>query len=175
MHPEFQMEPLVRNDVAVMILNRAAVETDYVRMVPMAKGPIAENTQCLVTGWGRQDFYISTKPPCLMKAIVPLLDVHECRKRSMIPIGEGVICAGYFEGGIDSCTGDSGGPLVCDGVQYGIVSYGKGCAERDHPGLYTDVTEHLDWIRAEALTDAGVTLKAVALLLISLALIIIMT
>ncbi|XP_055629332.1 trypsin I-P1-like [Toxorhynchites rutilus septentrionalis] len=155
MHPEFQTVPLVQNDVAIIIMNKAAIETDYVRIVPLAMGPIVEKTKCLITGWGREYFPIARKPPCLMKATVPILNIDQCRNRSTISIGAGIICAGYFQGGIDACTGDSGGPLVCDGVQYGIVSYGKGCAEKDHPGLYTNVTEHYDWIRAEALIDSG--------------------
>ncbi len=37
-------------------------------------------------------------------------------------------CAGYLEGGKDSCQGDSGGGLIYSDVVVGIVSYGPGCA-----------------------------------------------
>jgi len=64
------------------------------------------------------------------------------------------ICAGDLEnGGIDSCQGDSGGPLFWKNPStgsfklVGVVSWGKGCALKGYPGVYVDVTKHLDWIR----------------------------
>ncbi len=55
-------------------------------------------------------------------------------------------------GGVDSCQGDSGGPLFtgtgADAVQHGVVSWGRGCALADYPGVYTQVSYFLDWIAA---------------------------
>ena len=63
----------------------------------------------------------------------------------------------FFLGGSDACIGDSGGGLVCDGVLAGIVSFGKGCALADYPGVYTEVMEYTGWIEANAFAGNGGT------------------
>ena len=56
-----------------------------------------------------------------------------------------MICAG--EEGRDSCQGDSGGPMVdSEGLLIGIVSWGQGCADKDYPGVYTEVSAYITWI-----------------------------
>ena len=63
-----------------------------------------------------------------------------------------MLCAGWPHGGRDACQGDSGGPLVQrqpltdTSVLVGIVSFGKGCARQDSPGVYTRVSAYIDWI-----------------------------
>ena len=60
------------------------------------------------------------------------------------------ICAGGSElGGKDSCEGDSGSPLLDaeTGVQFGLVTFGVGCARANTPGVYTNVQYYLDWIQ----------------------------
>ena len=54
-------------------------------------------------------------------------------------------------GRTDACQNDSGGPLVClDGdkqpVLVGIVSFGKGCARPNYPGVYSNVASYTEWI-----------------------------
>lgn len=63
-----------------------------------------------------------------------------------------MLCAGWPDGGRDACQGDSGGPLVQKqpltdtSVLVGIVSFGKGCARQNSPGVYTRVSAYIDWI-----------------------------
>jgi secreted trypsin-like serine protease len=63
--------------------------------------------------------------------------------------------------GEDSCQGDSGGPLILtsgDPVLVGIVSWGDGCAEPGHPGVYVriDRDHYLDWIKRAMAADPRV-------------------
>src|SRR5205085_5019551 len=56
-----------------------------------------------------------------------------------------MLCAGYPQGGTDTCEGDSGGPLLVpvghDFRLVGATSFGKGCAEPAHPGVYARLAE----------------------------------
>jgi trypsin len=52
-----------------------------------------------------------------------------------------MVCAGYPQGGTDTCEGDSGGPLLSplpDGSPglVAVTSFGNGCAKAGHPGVY---------------------------------------
>lgn len=61
-------------------------------------------------------------------------------------VTDNMLCAGYPEGGRDTCAGDSGGPLIAkkkDSGRYeqiGVTSWGYGCAIRLNPGVFSRVT-----------------------------------
>jgi len=107
-----------------------------------------------VAGWGTTSENGSISNT-LMKVDVPFVTKDACQKaysEDNIEITDRMLCAGFEEGGKDSCQGDSGGPLVyktkSSGNYYlvGVVSWGIGCARPHKYGVYSKVSEVLDWI-----------------------------
>lgn len=87
----------------------------------------------------------------LRAAIVPIVNQAYCNKQYDGAITPRMICAGIQEGGKDSCQGDSGGPLVDENNGnlrlVGVVSFGRGCAQPNYPGVYARVTSVRKWIK----------------------------
>jgi secreted trypsin-like serine protease len=110
-----------------------------------------------VLGWGSTGEGSFVERRHLRVAQVPSVPDHTCATAyraagySFVPTD--MICAGDIRrGGVDTCQGDSGGPLVRQTnhgyVQVGIVSWGAGCARRQYPGVYTQVSYFANAIRA---------------------------
>lgn len=97
-----------------------------------------------VYGWGD----ITGKgayAPTLRSAQVTILQDRRCQKAypgsaAGKYLAASMVCAGAPGGGRDACQGDSGGPLVAGGRLIGLVSWGTGCGEAGHPGVYTKVS-----------------------------------
>lgn len=160
---------LVSNVITHPLYNTASNHNDIalLQLIEPAPAPAVElndvrlpaNQQVFIAGWGSdvilQDEGIgSRRPHVLQGAIVPTQPATIC---AMLPGGyqfvnpDIQICAGFAEGGVDSCKGDSGGPLYSvtnDGYLRlaGITSWGAGCALAERPGIYTDVVAYKDWI-----------------------------
>ncbi|XP_078540099.1 transmembrane protease serine 5 [Lissotriton helveticus] len=141
-------------DIAMMKLTIPLNFSDTVRAVclPQYNQEFPKGTQCWVSGWGYTRADNIHAPETLKEASVPLISTKRCNSSCMYDgeITSRMLCAGYLDGRIDACQGDSGGPLVCQDEYtwrlVGIVSWGTGCAEPNHPGVYTKVAEFLDWI-----------------------------
>ncbi len=87
----------------------------------------------------------------LLEVDVPVITNDVCKSFPRYnTVSEGMLCAGFREGGRDACQGDSGGPLFMkiDGElrHVGLTSWGIGCARANAPGVYTRTSTYLDWL-----------------------------
>ncbi|XP_058542739.1 transmembrane protease serine 5 isoform X4 [Neofelis nebulosa] len=141
-------------DVALLQLRTPLNFSDTVGAVclPAEKQDFPRGSQCWVSGWGHTDPSHTHNSDTLQDTVVSLLGTRLCNSSCMYSgaLTPRMLCAGYVDGRADACQGDSGGPLVClDGGTWhlvGVVSWGRGCAEPNHPGVYAKVAEFLDWI-----------------------------
>ncbi|XP_030043985.1 serine protease 55 [Microcaecilia unicolor] len=150
------------NDIALLLLSSSIFLDSFITPICLPP-PVTFNNRdwktCYVIGWGSTVAGELRTSFVLQKLQVELIDWNLCRKW-LWTLTENMLCAGYEEGGRGSCKGDSGGSLVCKGwnsniwVEVGIVSWGKGCAERERPAVYTLVSKYLDWIQTET-ANAG--------------------
>lgn len=105
-------------------------------------------------GWGLMQEGSWSGSDVLRKVTMPLVSKETCLQSYPGKITDQMLCAGFSEGGKDSCQMDSGGPLFTrkpNGavVLIGIVSWGEGCARPTKYGVYAKVSEAIDWIQSE--------------------------
>ncbi|XP_019741764.1 trypsin-3-like [Hippocampus comes] len=152
-HPDYN--PRTQDsDIMLIKLSEPASLNNHVRPATLPSECATDGTMCHVSGWGsiRPSDEGSRFPHTLQCLDVPLLSDDACFNAYPFQITDNMICAGYLEGGKDSCQGDSGGPMTCEGVLQGIVSWGKGCALRKKPGVYTKVCNYVTWIKKTMIT-----------------------
>ncbi|MEV6493781.1 serine protease [Actinoplanes sp. NPDC051633] len=143
-------------------LIRLASPVTGLATLPIATSSTYDNGTFTIAGWGAASEG-GGQQRYMLKATVPFVDDATCNGRSMyngriIPAEE--ICAGFTEGGVDTCQGDSGGPMFRRDasnawIQVGIVSWGDGCARRNRPGVYTQVSYF-----SSAITSAAANLPS---------------
>jgi len=147
----------VHDDIALLEL-KEAVQTPPITLNQSSSCP-KNGSDLTLAGWGslEEDGSVVSM---LHRVDLPLVSNEECetalRKSNYfknVPILSTMMCAGNGLGDSDACHGDSGGPLfVKNGnsyVQYGLVSFGNGCAKEGFYGVYTRVSEYIDWINSK--------------------------
>jgi len=104
-----------------------------------------------VIGWGTISPIGAVYLEKLQQVELPVVSNAVCAKSYPSQITDDMICAGFAEGGKDSCSGDSGGPLVVriddQWVHAGVISWGQGCAQPGFYGVNARSSAVVDFIR----------------------------
>ncbi|XP_077573475.1 transmembrane protease serine 9 [Stigmatopora nigra] len=150
-HPDFNGTSM-DYDVALLELLIPAPVSDTIQPVclPSPAHNFWEGAECYISGWGsmREGGSLTSM---LQKAPVSTIKQTDCQESYGENLTPHMMCAGYMQGGKDTCLGDSGGPLTCregSGLWFiaGVTSWGHGCGRVGFPGIYTRVTSVRNWI-----------------------------
>ncbi|MEM7019980.1 MAG: trypsin-like serine protease [Pseudomonadota bacterium] len=168
-HPEFNYQNLA-SDIALLRLKRASSQP-IVKMLEQSGSLDLPGTMSIAIGWGSTEGVgtnIDNIPPqypdILRQVSMPITEQGVCEAaydQLGFDILPSMICAGFKDGGRDSCYGDSGGPLVVQDpfggwYQAGIVSFGNDCATPEFYGVYSRVSSFQSFVR-EIVTGQTVT------------------
>ncbi|XP_055853565.1 uncharacterized protein LOC129917171 isoform X2 [Episyrphus balteatus] len=161
-HPLYNTQIAHDNDIALFQLSSRVSFHEH--LLPVCLPPpelkqIKPGEFCTVIGWGKRE---DKNPKATYEPIVNEVQVQVIRRQQCdewldnLTVSDGMICAGFEEGGKDACQGDSGGPLLCPypgekGKWFvgGIVSWGIMCAHPKLPGVYSNVIKYIPWILEE--------------------------
>jgi trypsin len=143
------------NDVTLMKLDKPT------RITPMRIAAVGERASwapgklTTVAGFGTTSEDAQSPPDQMQVAQVPITTDEYCADAYPGGLSEladdgsfdakTMVCAGYPQGGTDTCEGDSGGPLLAPvGKVFRLAaatSFGAGCAEAGKPGVYARLAE----------------------------------
>jgi trypsin len=150
-HPSYSSST-IDYDIAVLKVSPAltlgGAQAKAVALPAQGSDP-APGTSVIAAGWGTTSSGGSLSA-MLRQVTVPIVARATANANYGGGITNNMIAAGLPEGGKDACQGDSGGPLTASGVLVGITSWGLGCAQPNHPGVYARVGSFVDWIRTNA-------------------------
>lgn len=139
------------HDAALLKLQNDASASSFMRLGGTGErgGQVAR-----IAGWGEtQTDPTEVLPDALQEAAVPIQPQTTCAQLVADYDASTMLCAGPLQGGVDTCQGDSGGPLALQEglaqLQIGITSFGVGCAQPNHPGVYARVDAARPWIYSQ--------------------------
>ncbi|XP_013207186.1 mannan-binding lectin serine protease 1 isoform X1 [Microtus ochrogaster] len=174
LHPDFNIQNY-NHDIALVQLQEPVPLGAHVMPICLPRsepeGP-APHMLGLVAGWGISnpnvtvDEIISSGTRTLSDVLqyvkLPVVSHAECKasyesRSGNYSVTENMFCAGYYEGGKDTCLGDSGGAFVIfdelsqHWVAQGLVSWGgpEECGSKQVYGVYTKVSNYVDWVWEE--------------------------
>ncbi|EFN71578.1 Serine protease snake [Camponotus floridanus] len=160
-HPDYK--PWVKyHDIALLKLDRPLELNPRVRPACLEGNSQIPGKSAIASGFGKTSYDSNIGSNELMKVQLNFISEDDCKKSYAEDLGtrglpdgliQSLLCAGIMEGGKDTCQGDSGGPLqrvlaepYCMYSIVGVTSFGKFCAFKASPAIYTRISSYLDWV-----------------------------
>jgi len=145
-------------DIALVQLNKDIQYGPTVQPIMLAERDPLDGEKCFVTGFGRTNTESNEGSVELMEVALPVVSRQTCSEQwgqDNLEITQGMLCAGFPEGGKASCNGDSGGPFACNAtgkwILAGVVSFGLVvCGGKEAPGVLANVANFNSWISMRA-------------------------
>ncbi|XP_053670866.1 uncharacterized protein LOC128721164 [Anopheles nili] len=164
-HPNYKGKT-VYNDIALLKLANPVTFSSRVRPACLYSEEDFARTKAVAIGFGSKQIYEENSKE-LLRVSLDVFSTAGCASyfppRGRVPQGiqSTQLCAGFLQGGRDTCTGDSGGPLQiysndgnCRAQIIGVTSFGVSCGSST-PGIYTRVSEYIDWIESTVWPKSG--------------------
>jgi secreted trypsin-like serine protease len=158
-HPDFRPgDTGYRTSVALLELDRDVVGSVRVarfEVSPKLTSP-EEIGNAAVVGWGQvaEARVVPGAFETQRNLTVRIIDNQDCNRPERYGgrVAKDQFCAQSAFEGVDACTGFAGAPLVVPNewgeyAVLGIVNWGEGCARKDRPTVYTDLTHYVEWIQ----------------------------
>nr|ACO10194.1 Trypsin epsilon precursor [Caligus rogercresseyi] len=142
---------LQSNICIVALKKNFDISKPEIKTIPISDKPVAPKVT--ISGWGSSDINKPYEPSNkLMEVELDIYDIKECQKvyTNVQDMDKTMICTLTPSKGF--CAGDFGDPLVTKDKDTnklsGLAAWGFGCASKDYPGVYTDVTRFKEWIES---------------------------
>uniref|UniRef100_A0A8C9HZU5 Ovochymase 1 n=1 Tax=Piliocolobus tephrosceles TaxID=591936 RepID=A0A8C9HZU5_9PRIM len=191
-HPEYNSHEYMSPDIALLYLKHKVKFGTAVQPIclPDSDDKVEPGIICLSSGWGKIS-KTSEYSNVLQEMELSIMDDRACnivlKSMNLPPLGRTMLCAGFPDGGVNTCQRDSGGPLVCRRgggiwILAGITSWVVGCARGSAPlrnnhmkaslVIFSKVSELMDFITQNLFTglDQGQPISKVGLRYITKAL-----
>ena len=145
------------NDIALLKMKEPIQFNDNVQPISIiCSAQVSDGVQnvgemATVTGWGNTS-QGGSGSEILQFIEVPIINPNDPDLGNININTNTEFFAGAIDGGMDSCQGDSGGPVAVRNAEdtewllIGITSWGYGCAQDGYPGVYTKVSNYINWI-----------------------------
>ncbi|CAI4227782.1 unnamed protein product [Auanema sp. JU1783] len=153
-HPNFSDPYTYSYDVSLWKLAKPVEFTNHIQPVCIPKKQdkmVKVGRTAYATGWGVTSDGGSASRH-LRQVSVPFITRKVCEREYDGQLDDTMQCAG--KGRHDACQGDSGGPLVMkknrkeeNWYQVGLISWGEGCADRKHSGVYSRTSAHCEFYK----------------------------